>query len=55
MGLVFSLIFVAMTVLGALAIVGAAMSGSGVVIGLVVALVVIAFLLACLLYTSRCV
>lgn len=51
-GLVFSLIFVAMTVLGALAIVGAAMSGSGVVIGLVVALVVIAFLLAALIHAA---
>jgi hypothetical protein len=51
-GLVFSLIFVAMTVLGALAIVGAAMSGSGVVIGLVVALMVIAFLLAALIHAA---
>ena len=51
-GLVFSLIFVAMTVLGALAIVGAAMSGSGVVIGLVVALVVVAFLLAALIHAA---
>ena len=51
-GLVFSLIFVAMATLGALAIVGAAMSGSGVVIGLVVALVVIAFLLAALIHAA---
>ncbi|HQY49353.1 MAG TPA: DUF6159 family protein [Thermomonas sp.] len=51
-GLVFSLIFVAMVVFSALAIVGATMSGSGVVIGLVVALVVIAFLLVALIHAA---